>query len=269
MNPVSEVVDVSDAGRADVVDVAAEGEARAGDWNSLSEAPCAVADGECPRSAEIVATVAGAVSDPHSIEAAAVAAAEPDALAPAIEALLFASDAPLSARKLAEFIGDGNAAIVDSAVGLLNERYAAAQLTFRIEAVAGGYQMMTLPEFQPWLARLDKHRADQRLGDAALEALAIVAYRQPIIRADVEAIRGVACGEVLHRLREMGLVRIAGRADVVGRPLLYGTTRKFLDLFGLAGLEDLPPMDGQALRRLPQAAEGVAEGEPTDPQTAR
>jgi segregation and condensation protein B len=208
---------------------------------------------DTPADENVAAPVAEADSD----------ADEPATIAPAVEALLFASDAPLSARKLAEFVGDAAASDIEQAVGILNERYAAAQMTFRIEAVAGGYQMMTLPEYQPWLARLDKHRADQRLGDAALETLAIIAYRQPIIRADIEAIRGVACGEVLSRLRELGLIRITGRAEVVGRPLLYGTTRKFLDMFGLAGLEDLPPMDGQPFRRMTPPADSPADTEPS------
>lgn len=172
------------------------------------------------------------------------AAASPDAdIAPLVEALLFSSDSPLTARKIAELAGAAPPAAVQRAITELNQRYRDANLTFRIEKIAEGYQMLTLPAYQPWVMKLDKHRADHRLSDAALETLAIVAYRQPIIRADAEAIRGVACGEMLTRLRELGLVRIAGRAEVVGRPLLYGTTKKFLDMFGLAGLEELPPME--------------------------
>jgi segregation and condensation protein B len=124
-----------------------------------------------------------------------------------------------------------------------------AKLSFRIEEIARGYQMMTLPRFQPWLAKLTAQRVQTRLSPAALETLSIVAYKQPIIRADIEAIRGVAAGEVLNRLREMGLVRIVGRAEVVGRPLLYSTTKKFLDVFGLADLDDLPPLEALNLRR--------------------
>jgi segregation and condensation protein B len=104
-------------------------------------------------------------------------------------------------------------------------------------------------------------RAQTRLSPAALETLSIIAYKQPIIRADIEAIRGVAVGEVLNRLREMGLVRIVGRAEVVGRPLLYGTTKKFLDVFGLADLEDLPPLEALNLRRRKPAEDGGAADE--------
>jgi segregation and condensation protein B len=180
-----------------------------------------------------------------------------------IEALLFAADAPLSAAKLAELLGAGTVTEVRLHIADLNDQYRASGASFRIESIARGYQMMTQPEFRPWLAKLDKHRDRTRLSDAALEALSIVAYKQPIIRADIEAIRGVACGEVLNRLREMGLVKIAGRAEVVGRPMLYGTTRKFLDIFGLADLDDLPSMEALSLRRAlkprePEVAEGVA-----------
>lgn len=175
-----------------------------------------------------------------------------------VEALLFASDAPLGAARLAEMVGSGTAGDVKKHVDTLNRRYRYAGMSFRIEKIAGGFRMMTLPLYRPWLKKLIKHRSNMRLTDAALEALAIVAYKQPVIRADVEAIRGVACGEVLNRLREIGLIRIAGRAEVVGRPILYGTTRKFLDIFGLGGLDDLPPMEALVFKR-PAAVETTVE----------
>ena len=166
-----------------------------------------------------------------------------------IEALLFSSDTPLSAARLGELVGIRSTTEVRLHIADLNDKYTAAGLSFRIEEIARGYQMMTRPEFRPWLARLARQQAQTRLSPAALETLSIVAYKQPVIRADVEAIRGVGCGEVLNRLREMGLVRIVGRAEIVGRPMLYGTTRKFLDVFGLADLDDLPPMEMLTLRR--------------------
>ena len=103
--------------------------------------------------------------------------------------------------------------------------------------------MLTRPEFNPWLAKLHKARADSRLSAAALETLAVIAYRQPVLRADIEAIRGVAAGDMLVRLREANLVRIVGRAEEIGRPLLYGTTSRFLEVFGLKSLKDLPKLD--------------------------
>jgi len=182
-----------------------------------------------------------------------------DRITPAqiVEALLFSSDAPLSAARLAQLSGIKLVGEVRRRVAELNEKYTQAGLSFRIEEIARGYQMLSLACFRPWLAELNKHHARSRLSAAALETLSIVAYKQPVIRADIEAIRGVGSGEVLNRLREIGLVKIMGRAEVVGRPMLYGTTRKFLDIFGLADLEDLPPMESLILRR-PVAAE-VAE----------
>lgn len=184
-----------------------------------------------------------------------------------IEALLFASDTPLSAGRLAELAGTGSVKDVRGYIEELNKKYAAAVLSFRIEEIACGYQMMTLPVYRPWLAKLDAQRGRTRLSPAALETLSIVAYKQPIIRADVEAIRGVACGEVVNRLREMGLVRIIGRAEIIGRPMLYGTTRKFLDVFGLADLDDLPPLEMLNLRRATPVPDDPAAAEEVPPET--
>ncbi len=160
-----------------------------------------------------------------------------------VESLLLATDDPLPATKIAQLLGTGDAADVKAHIEHLNERYAQTGASFRIEAIAKGYQMLTLPAYTTWIQKLHKARDDSRLSPAALETLAIVAYKQPILRADVEAIRGVAVGDMLVRLRDMGLVRIVGRAEEVGRPLLYGTTTKFLDVFGLASLKDLPKVD--------------------------
>jgi segregation and condensation protein B len=177
-------------------------------------------------------------------------AAEKDVVAvqQILEALLFSSDAPVSLTRLSELLSCPPVQ-VRLHVSALNDKYTLAGLSFRIEQIARGFQMMTLPRFQPWLARLNEQRSQTRLSPAALETLSVVAYRQPIIRAGVEAIRGVACGEVLNRLRDMGLVRMVGRAEIVGRPILWGTTRKFLDVFGLSDLESLPPLEALTLRR--------------------
>ena len=103
---------------------------------------------------------------------------------------------------------------------------------------------MTRPEFHPWLVRLRQTAGEPKLSGVLLETLAIVAYRQPIMRADLEAIRGVHCGDALRHLMERGLVRMAGRHDSLGRPVLYATTKKFLTTFGLRDLRDLPPVGG-------------------------
>lgn len=177
-----------------------------------------------------------------------------------VEALLFSSDTALSAARLADLSGVGSVRTVRAAIETLNARYEQVGLTFRIDAIAGGYQMMSLPPFRPWLQKLNRQRAETRLSDAAMETLSIIAYRQPIIRADIEAIRGVSCSDGINRLREMGLVKVVGRAEIVGRPLLYGTTRKFLDVFGLADLNDLPPMEALRLRPVPAAKPATGEG---------
>ncbi len=127
------------------------------------------------------------------------------------------------------------------AVAALNEAYEQTGRSFRVEQVAGGYQILTLPQFGEPLKRLHQKEIDAKLTKAAVETLAIIAYKQPILRADVEAIRGVASGETIRSLMEKHLVKIAGRAEEPGRPILYGTTKRFLELFGLNTLRDLPP----------------------------
>src|SRR5262249_47028928 len=122
----------------------------------------------------------------------------------------------------------------------LQALYEAEGSAFQVEELAGGFQLLTREEFHPWLARLRRTGNDLRLSPAARETLAIIAYRQPIMRADVEGIRGVQCSDVLRQLMEKGLVRITGRDDSLGRPVLYGTTKKFLQVFGLKSLRDLP-----------------------------
>lgn len=157
-----------------------------------------------------------------------------------VEAILFASDEALSAERLAGIAEISAIKPVRECVEALNARYEESGRSFRIEQIAGGYQMMTLPQYNPWLKKLLRNRADNKFSPAALETLAIISYKQPIIRADIEAIRGVASGEILRSLMYKGLVKIVGRAEVIGRPMLYGTTRKFLEVFGLNSIKDLP-----------------------------
>ena len=160
-----------------------------------------------------------------------------------LEAILFSADSPLAAAKLASILGVGDAKDVRRNIEELNEQYASLSLSFRIEEIAGGYQMLTLPAYNHWLAKLLRSRQESKLSSAALETLAIVAYKQPCTRADVEAVRGVAVGDMLNRLREMNLVKIVGRAEDLGRPMLYGTTKKFLEVFGLPSLDELPQVE--------------------------
>jgi len=160
----------------------------------------------------------------------------------AVEAILFASDEPLTDSRLAKIL-ESNPRQVRRCIKNLNDKYHKNHHAFRIEQIAGGYQMLTLSTYNPWLKKLLRARSDTKLSAAALETLAIIAYKQPIIRADVEAIRGVAAGEMIRSLMYKGLVKIIGRAELLGRPMLYGTTKKFLRLFGLNSLKDLPKIE--------------------------
>jgi len=126
------------------------------------------------------------------------------------------------------------------AIGALNADYEGTGRSFRIERVAAGYRVMTLPEFAPVIAALHRSRAPSRLTRTQLETLSIIAYRQPVTRAELESIRGVACGDVVRALMDRQLVKITGRAEELGRPMLYGTTPRFLDVFGLSSLAELP-----------------------------
>lgn len=160
----------------------------------------------------------------------------------AVEAVLFASDEPLTAARLSNIVGT-SARQIRQYIDNLNDKYKENNNAFRIAQIAGGYQMLTLSSYNIWLKKLLRERSDSKLSPAALETLAIISYKQPIIRADIEAIRGVAAGEMLRGLMYKGLVKIVGRAQVLGRPLLYGTTRKFLEVFGLNTLKDLPKIE--------------------------
>jgi segregation and condensation protein B len=160
-----------------------------------------------------------------------------------VEAVLFCAEEPLAPAKIAQILGTGDARDVRKHVDALNQRYEQMGCAFRIESIAGGYQMLTLAPYAGWVEKLRRVRAESKLSPAALETLAVIAYRQPVPRADIEAVRGVAVGEVLNRLREMGLVKVVGRAEDVGRPMLYGTTKMFLEVFGLNDLSELPKVE--------------------------
>jgi segregation and condensation protein B len=159
-----------------------------------------------------------------------------------VEAVLFASDESLTDNRLAKIV-ESSGKQVRQSIKNLNEKYQANNNAFRIEQIAGGYQMLTLSTYNYWLKKLLRARSDGKLSPAALETLAIIAYKQPVIRADIEVIRGVAGGEVIRTLCYKGLVKIVGRAEILGRPMLYGTTKKFLEVFGLNTLKDLPKIE--------------------------
>ncbi|MCA9128294.1 MAG: SMC-Scp complex subunit ScpB [Planctomycetales bacterium] len=157
--------------------------------------------------------------------------------------MLFVSTGGQSSRKLAKLAGLADATEARTLIRQLNSQLDADGRAYRIEEVAGGYVMMTRPRFAPWLRRLAHIPTEARLGQSAMETLAIVAYRQPVMRANIEAIRGVGCSEVLKQLMDSDLVRICGRSEDLGRPYLYGTTSRFLQMFGLRSADRLPRID--------------------------
>lgn len=160
-----------------------------------------------------------------------------------VEALLFASEAPLSAADLARAEEGLDEEQVERLVAELRAEYDREGRAFGLYEIAGGYQLLTRPEYAPVLERFDTVPVSSRLSGPALETLAIIAYRQPVGRAEIEEIRGVGAGGVLKTLQERALVEVVGRGEGLGRPLLYGTTRTFLEHFGFRSLEDLPRPD--------------------------
>ncbi len=159
-----------------------------------------------------------------------------------IEALLFVSSEPVSVARLASVIGNVSKAEVESALKTIQDHLNQDGRGIQLVKVAGGYRLATKPDCAPWLKRLDKAKVSQKLSRSALESLAIIAYKQPLVRAEIEEIRGVETSGVLRTLLERKLVRIVGRKEVPGRPIMYGTTKFFLEHFGLQDLSQLPPL---------------------------
>lgn len=159
-----------------------------------------------------------------------------------IEALILASPEPLPARKIAGMVEGVTPSSAGRAVAQLNNRYMEAGCSFRLRELAGGFQFYIVPEFAGYVQELFARRRKMRLTRASLETLAIVAYRQPVTKSEIEHVRGVASDGVVHNLLQKKLITIRGRAKTVGKPLQYGTTNEFLKFFGLAGLSDLPKM---------------------------
>ena len=158
-----------------------------------------------------------------------------------IEAILFVSDKPLTIEAMKDVLADVEPDVIRGLIEELNREYAASGRSFAIQEIAGGFQMLTDPLYGKWISKLYK-RPPERLSGPALETLAIIAYRQPLTRSEIEAIRGVNVDGVLHTLEERGLIRTRGRKDAIGRPILYGTTNEFLQYFGLKSIEELPTL---------------------------
>ncbi|HJO47548.1 MAG TPA: SMC-Scp complex subunit ScpB [Candidatus Scalindua sp.] len=167
----------------------------------------------------------------------------PDEVKRIVEALLFAVQEPISVRKISEIVEGTEAKEIREVIQQLREEYDTHDRVFQIEEIANGFQLLSRPEYHEWISKIRKKSGESKLSQQALETLSIIAYKQPIIRADIEAIRGVQSGQMIRTLIEKGLVKITGRDEVLGRPLLYGTTTKFLDHFGLKSIKDLPKVE--------------------------
>jgi len=173
---------------------------------------------------------------------------------PIVESLILSSPEPLSGRKISEVVDNLNNGDIDEIIDILNRRYSENDNSFRIRKIAGGYQVYIVESYARYVEDLLARRRSIRLTRAALETLAIIAYRQPVTKTDIEMIRGVASDSVIHTLLQRKLVTMAGRADTVGRPLLYKTTDEFLKFFNLNTLNDLP--------RMKEIEELLASGDP-------
>jgi segregation and condensation protein B len=181
-----------------------------------------------------------------------------------LESLLFVSDEALSAERLKKIVVQAKAEEIRQALGELQADYDIRRGGFYLAEVAGGFQFRTRPEYTQWIRRLVDPRP-LRLSKAALETLAIIAYKQPIIRADVEHIRGVDCGGVLRQLLERKLIRVLGRKEIAGRPLIYATTKRFLETFELKDLKDLPtPKEIEEFGKAPLELRGHVTIEPDE-----
>lgn len=176
-----------------------------------------------------------------------------------LEAVLLVSDVALPPRRLAQLATLADPTEARTLVNRLNDAYDRCGTPFRVERVAAGYRMFTRAEYALWLGKLHQREVDWQLSPSALETLTIIAYRQPLTRADIEAIRGVQCAEMLKQLMDRGLVRIGGEDDSLGRPFLYETTRKFLESFGLRDLDDLPLATKLRRPDAKKSAEGESE----------
>lgn len=194
-----------------------------------------------------------------------------------LEAILFVADAPLSLKKLVDAARLVDVSQCKALVEELNELYDAESSPFRVEQLASGYQLLTRPEYSDWLGRIHQRNVELKLTPPTLETLTIIAYRQPITRADVEAIRGVQCSDVIKQLMDRQLIRIGGEEDTLGRPYLYETTKQFLQYMGIRRIDQLPqyeelrkisetPIPETPIPETPASPDPVTEQ--SDPQAA-
>jgi segregation and condensation protein B len=177
-------------------------------------------------------------------------------LMPVIECLLFSTQEPLSINRISKILEDMPLKTIRNIISDLKREYEENKHGIQIVEIAGGYQMATKPEFSSHILKLDRQKRRSPLSTPALETLAIIAYKQPITRAEIESIRGVDSSGVIHNLTEMDLIKIVGKKEIVGRPPLYGTSEDFLRVFGLNRLSDLP-----SIKELREKFSQTLEGE--------
>ncbi|MDP2577133.1 MAG: SMC-Scp complex subunit ScpB, partial [Candidatus Palauibacterales bacterium] len=175
-----------------------------------------------------------------------------------VEAILFSSESPLAAAEIARASDGLGAQDVEGAIKELQLEYEREERAFQVYPLADGYQILTRPEYAGYLERFDSVSRNYRLSRAALETLAIIAYRQPVSRVEIEEVRGVDTAGVLRNLQEWGLIAVVGRAEGLGRPMLYGTTKKLLDHFGLRTLADLPRPENLQIAKSAEGGNGTA-----------
>ncbi len=164
-----------------------------------------------------------------------------DNIKPIVESILFVSDVPLTVDNFKTILEVEDRKTIRDALSTLAEEYDAQGRGFFLSEIAGGFQIRTRPEFRHWARRI-KQAKPARLSRAAMETLAIIAYKQPVLRSDIEHLRGVDCGGTVRTLLERGLIRVMGRKDLPGRPMLYGTNKRFLEIFDLKDLTNLPTL---------------------------
>ena len=188
-----------------------------------------------------------------------------DDLKKIVETLLFITDRPVKPGRLADVIDGTSVKQIREVITALQDEYAAQGRAMQIVEIGGGFQMSTKPEYGRWVRKLYNEKMTTKLSNAALETLAIIAYKQPITRAEMEAIRGVDVAGPLERLLERSLVRVVGKKDTVGRPMVYGTTDEFLRMFGLNKLAELPDLQVFAAKNVHEKQEDLPFGEPLPP----
>ena len=210
---------------------------------------------------ETVKTPASADENPD----AAPTLLESEDLQKIIETLLFITDRPVKVSRLVDVIENTTAKEVREAITKLQDMYTVRGSAIQIMEIAGGYQMCTKPEYGRWVRRLYNEKMTTRLSNAALETLAIIAYKQPLTRAEMEAIRGVDVAGPLEKLLDRGLVRVVGRKETIGHPMVYGTTDEFLRMFGLNKVTELPDLQVFAAKNLEEKQEDLPFGEPLPP----